>query len=85
MGVNVDRATEEAVKLLGQGERTFAEAEAALATMRDAVSERSELRYNAERTLEELAAAARSVRLLAEYLELHPEALLAGKSDVTRP
>jgi len=31
------------------------------------------------RTLEELQASARAIRILAEYLELHPEALLTGK------
>jgi paraquat-inducible protein B len=36
-------------------------------------------RYALENALVELGAAARSVRILAEYLERHPEALLAGK------
>ena len=31
------------------------------------------------RTLEEVDAAARSVRTLTDYLELHPEAVLKGK------
>ena len=31
------------------------------------------------RTLEELRAAARSIRVMAEYLERHPEALIQGK------
>ena len=35
--------------------------------------------YDLTRTLAELDAAARSVRSLAEYLELHPEAVLKGK------
>ena len=35
--------------------------------------------YDLTKTLAELDAAARSVRSLAEYLELHPEAVLKGK------
>ena len=31
------------------------------------------------RTLEELRGAARSLRIMADYLERHPEALLKGK------
>ena len=35
--------------------------------------------FDVENTLREVAEAARSVRLLAEYLEQHPEALIKGK------
>jgi paraquat-inducible protein B len=34
--------------------------------------------------LQEIARAARSVRVLVEYLDRHPEALLRGKTDETR-
>jgi paraquat-inducible protein B len=37
------------------------------------------LRYDLTRTLGEVDAAARSVRTLTDYLELHPEAMLKGK------
>ena len=36
---------------------------------------------NLANTLEELAAAARSIRVLADYLEQHPESLVHGKSE----
>jgi hypothetical protein len=39
----------------------------------------SEGPYGLNSTLKELTQAARSIRLLAEYLEIHPEALLKGK------
>ena len=39
----------------------------------------SQLRYRLNHALTELADAARSVRLLVEYLEQHPEALIKGK------
>lgn len=51
----------------------------ALSTIDDVAGERSPLRYDLRNTLQELSAAARSLRVLADYLERHPEALLAGK------
>lgn len=42
-------------------------------------SEDSRLVYESNRMLRELNTAARSVRILSEYLEQHPEALLTGK------
>jgi paraquat-inducible protein B len=45
-----------------------------------AISEDSELRERSNRVMEELEAAATAVRILADYLERHPEALIKGKS-----
>ncbi len=45
----------------------------------DLVSERSPFYIEMKRMMEEVGAAARSVRLLTDYLERHPEALLKGK------
>lgn len=39
----------------------------------------SQLQYELKNTLKELSAAARSIRIFAEYLERHPEALIQGK------
>lgn len=39
----------------------------------------SEILYNLNSTLNEISDAARSLRLLAQYLERHPEALIQGK------
>jgi paraquat-inducible protein B len=39
----------------------------------------SPVRFELEKTLGELSAAARSVRTLAEYLESHPDSLLRGR------
>jgi len=44
-------------------------------------AEDSPVRYDLGRTLEELAAAARSIRVLADYLQQHPDALVYGKSE----
>lgn len=43
-------------------------------------SDDSEVGRELNRTLREVSSAARSVRVMAEYLERHPEALLKGKS-----
>ena len=51
----------------------------ALAAAEGLASEQSELRHELTQALKELAAAARSVRAVADYLERHPEALLHGK------
>ena len=50
-----------------------------LRTVDELLAEESPVRYQLIRTLSELSAAARSVRILSEYLERHPEALLTGK------
>ncbi|MBN1913697.1 MAG: MCE family protein [Candidatus Omnitrophica bacterium] len=42
---------------------------------------RETLIFDIENTLREVTQAARSVRLLAEYLEQHPEALIKGKKE----
>ncbi len=43
------------------------------------MAERSPLRLDVSDTLNEIADAARAVRILAEYLEQNPDALLRGK------
>lgn len=43
------------------------------------------LQQNAGRTLEQIDAASRSLRALADYLEKHPESLLRGKAEVAEP
>lgn len=45
------------------------------------IGEDSHTRYSLGTTLNELAAAARSVRLMADYLEQNPDALLKGKGQ----
>jgi paraquat-inducible protein B len=55
------------------------QARATLAVARNAISEDSELYNKLNNTLDELSAASRSIRILAEFLEQHPEALLQGK------
>ena len=47
----------------------------------DLVGKRSPTRAEIDNTLKEIQRAARSVRILADYLEQHPEALLKGKGS----
>jgi len=58
---------------------TLSQAKQTLAAMEDMVSNDSPLNREATRTLEELSNAARSMRVLMDYLEQHPDALIYGK------
>jgi paraquat-inducible protein B len=64
--------------------RALEQAQGTLGTVDGAVGEESPLRYDMTKALEELAAAARSVRVLAEALERRPEAFLYGKKGLRR-
>jgi len=57
---------------------------ATLRTLQTAVDERSPIRHELTKMMTELSAAARSARLLVNYLERHPEALLQGKQPGAR-
>lgn len=58
-------------------EKTLSAARAAL----EVADPHSPTAVNLAHTLEELAAAARSIRVLADYLEQHPESLVHGKKE----
>ena len=58
---------------------TLSQANKTLAAMEAMISADSPLNQGATRTLEELAGAARSMRILVDYLERHPDALIYGK------
>jgi paraquat-inducible protein B len=80
---NTDQRTQPAIKSI----RTAAEAailslrqaKKTLKTADDVMAEQSPLRLDVSDTLNEIADAARAVRILAEYLEQNPDALLRGK------
>lgn len=69
---NLTRAAESA-------ERTLAEARTTLAQAGHLLGDRSPERQRIQTVLNELTSAARSFRVLADYLERHPEALIQGK------
>jgi paraquat-inducible protein B len=55
------------------------EARNAVASFEESVAEDSDLRVRTTQAMEEVQRAARSIRILSELLERHPEALLRGK------
>jgi paraquat-inducible protein B len=69
---DIGKTLEEARFALKQGGKALAGAEGVLA-------EDSPLLYELESALKEVSHAARAIRLLADYLKRHPEALLKGK------
>jgi paraquat-inducible protein B len=58
---------------------TLKEAQATLNAIKGSVSKESQLYYELMRVLKELTGAARSIRLMADYLERNPDALIYGK------
>ena len=55
--------------------------DSAFKSIGELVGNHSPTRPDPEATLKELAGAARSLKVLADYLEQHPGALLKGKGD----
>jgi paraquat-inducible protein B len=58
---------------------TLKEAQATLNAIKGSVSKDSQLYYELMRVLKELTGAARSIRMMADYLERNPDALIYGK------
>ena len=59
---------------------TLEKAQGTLSSIDDMTAPGSPVRYELVNAMKELAGAARSMRVLADYLERHPEALVQGKS-----
>ena len=59
---------------------TLKQANSTLITVQDLIARDSKIVFGTNELLEELTDAARSIRILTDYLESHPEALLRGKS-----
>ena len=76
---NTSNALKSAEKTFRNIDKTLADAKHMLKTSNDLVHEDSRLMYSLTDALTELANAARSVRILADTLEQHPESLLQGK------
>lgn len=72
MAQSIKTTAETATLALQQAMKTLEAAEREL-------SPESKLRYQFNKTLQDLAETARSIRIWAEYLERHPEALIRGK------
>ncbi|MGF1547855.1 MAG: intermembrane transport protein PqiB [Thiotrichales bacterium] len=63
---------------------TLGQLDKTLQTVRGSLGDDSPLYYELRQLLEELSATARSFDSLTDYLQRHPEALLRGKSEITR-
>jgi paraquat-inducible protein B len=74
----------QSVKLLREtaeaAQATLKQAESTLASADSLIGPKSQVRYDAVEMMQELRGAARSIRVLTDYLERHPEALIRGKS-----
>jgi paraquat-inducible protein B len=69
---SIRTAADAAKAALVQGEET-------LKTLENGIGEDSALVYDLRNALKELSSAGRSIRVLADYLEQHPDALIRGK------
>lgn len=65
--------------MVAEVQRTATELARAAAALREAAAEDSALRLNADRALQDVSRAARSLRELGELLERRPDALLRGR------
>jgi len=75
----VDPVVTHFVQTAETARQALEQARETLAVAKDDFAEDSELYRSAVGALDELAAAARSIRMLTDLLEQHPEALLQGK------
>lgn len=66
---------------LESARRTMQQAEKTLASIDSKTSENSALMNDVSRTLDEISRTARSVRILGDYLEQHPDAVIWGKKN----
>jgi len=76
----LDQIGTDVTKVLGQLDQTLTSGRKTLDTANGAISPDSALRVDLANTLQEVSRAARSIRVLGDYLERHPDALLRGKS-----
>ncbi|MBL3527765.1 MAG: MCE family protein [gamma proteobacterium endosymbiont of Lamellibrachia anaximandri] len=79
MDKKVDHAVESWDETLLSGEQAFSQFSKTLSSAESVVAEDSPVMRDVGVALRELAAATRSIRIMAEYLERHPEALIRGK------
>jgi len=81
LGRDVRTAVRQLDRTLKTTQVAMKRADGTLASYQDLVAEGSKTRYDLDSLLVEAKAAARSVRILADYLERNPQSLLRGKGD----
>lgn len=77
----IDILSHDITQTAGVARNAMRRMDGTLSSVQGVVSHHSQLPYELSQTLNELAAAARSIRTLADYLEQYPDALLRGKTD----
>jgi paraquat-inducible protein B len=60
-------------------DRTLTQTRSTLVTLERFLKPNSPLQIEAQKAMQEFGSAARSLRIMADYLERHPEALIRGK------
>ena len=65
---------------MASGETTLEEVNSTLGSVESLISNNSPVNQDLQTALQELARAARSTRVMMDYLERHPDALLYGKN-----
>ena len=78
-GKKLDSAFDNWNSTLASGETTFDQVKQTAGSANELLRRDSTLVRELNTTLREMGAAARSIRIMSEYLERHPEALLRGK------
>ncbi|MCG6967351.1 MAG: MlaD family protein [Chromatiaceae bacterium] len=76
---NFTKVGSETRQLIKETRTSVERAEAAFASAEAVLTEQGPIGSELKQALEEVSAAARSLRIITEYLERHPEALLKGK------
>ena len=77
-GVSGELATR-AQAVLKEAQTTLLQARKLVTTLDDTVAQNAKVGYDSANTLAEITATARSLRILAEFLERNPDAILRGK------
>ncbi len=70
---------EQLTQTLASARKTLEDAQQTLSSMQSATSENSVLMNEVGTTLDELSRTARSIRVLSDYLEQHPDSVIWGK------
>ncbi len=78
---NLQKLADAAEQTMKSADRTLKNVDQTLGTVDQVVGPDSELHYELNRTLRELGAAARSLRILLDELEQRPDMLLRGRQD----
>jgi paraquat-inducible protein B len=84
IGTNLNRTLQEARDTLVELRGTLADASRTLTSVERSVAPDAELVQDTQEAMREIGRAARTLHFLADYLERHPEALIAGKQPAAK-